>query len=284
MNAGEPSCPTSVKGSVKGVKPLLTRNDPLLGDWLLSRSEATLGRSSPAVAEVRRYGFPTNFALHEFEKWSIVSEGRGVRLQHFKDVASQTPASVSAFATLDGRLWADPYGPALVGQLVQYWRLDAQLVVRLVLDNATPPERLEVSLLAMSTSGDRLTVTSWDDATPQFRDVLPFNRQNGDRAPGDEVRAGRQTSEPAEFPPADDPINRLWVDDAGDPVELDLRNDPLHELWRIDPRLLVRRTAAAEGPSKWLVYAIPPAADTMTLVSWDARTPTEQDIRILRTR
>jgi hypothetical protein len=135
-------------------------------------------------------------------------------LQYFVDTGPDSSESALAdfFSTWDGRPWADPYGPAFVGQLVQHWRLDRCMIVRLVLDNVTPAERLEWMTYAISTDGRTLAATSWDHAIPERHDLLVFNKHDGDSHYPSESRASRViVVEPSASMLETDPILGDWV-------------------------------------------------------------------------
>ena len=161
---------------VAGCDPVIAVDDPILGLWRLTGQG---GHDVKASRAARRYGARAP-ALAELVAWQFALEGQGVRSRCFvagDDAADASKAAVSCFATLDGRPWADPYGPAFLGQLVQQWRLDPHLIVRLVLDNVAPLERQTWSLFAVAADGATLTVTSWNEADPRDRTLLTLERQ-----------------------------------------------------------------------------------------------------------
>jgi hypothetical protein len=200
------------------VDPAVSPADPVMGVWWADRSKGYLDRG--AAAPIKRYGACAPYRKGELGKWVFAPEGQGVRLQHFTGSGPDSPnaALIDFFSTWDGRPWADPHGPAFPGQLVQHWRLDPCLVVRLVLDNVAPAERLEWSAYAISTDGRTLAVTSWDPATPERHDLLVFNKQGGPDF--EKSRTGSPAPTGAE-PPAGvlptDPILGVWTADTREP-------------------------------------------------------------------
>jgi hypothetical protein len=213
---------TLVESPVPGVDPAISAADPVMGVWWADRSKGYLDRG--VATPIQRYGMRAPHDKGELGKWVFTPEGRGVRLQHFTGNGPDSPdaALIDFFSTWDGRPWADPHGPAFPGQLVQHWRLDPCMVVRLVLDNVAPAERLEWTTYAISTDRSTLAVTSWDHATPGRHDLLVFNKHGG-RDPGD---SGSSLGSPAPRttaaePPASvlptDPILGVWIAAAREP-------------------------------------------------------------------
>src|SRR5882762_2411743 len=93
------------------------------------------------------------------------------------------------------------------------------MIVRLVLDNVVPAERLEWMTYAISTDGRTLAATSWDHATPERHDLLVFNKHGGQGL--EDSRSGFNSPAPrttAAEPPASvlptDPILGVWITDA----------------------------------------------------------------------
>lgn len=219
MCANRPSQLTLVKSPVPGMYPTVSPADPVMGVWWADRSKGYLDRS--AATSIKRYGACAPHRKGEFGKWVFTPEGQGVRLQHFTGNGPDSPdaALIDFFSTWDGRPWADPYGPAFLGQLVQHWRLDPCLTVRLVLDNVAPAERLEWTTYAISTDGRTLAVTSWDHATPERHDLLVFNKHGGQGIEDSRSDSGSPAPRTtAAEPPASvlptDPILGVWIADA----------------------------------------------------------------------
>jgi len=212
---------TLVKSPVPGVDPLVSSADPVMGVWWADRSRGYLDRD--AATSIKRYGTSAPHRKGELGKWVFTPEGQGVRLQHFTGSGSDSPAAalIDFFSTWEGRPWADPHGPAFLGQLVQHWRLDPCLIVRLVLDNVAPAERLEWTTYAIATDGSTLAVTSWDHATPGRHDLLVFNKQVGQGVEdsgagvGGPVLRTTAADPPASVLPTD-PILGVWIADATD--------------------------------------------------------------------
>jgi len=205
------------------VDPTVSPADPVNGVWWVDRSKGYLNRraASGTTTSIKRYGKCAPQGKGELGKWVFTPEGQGVRLQHFTGNGPDSPdaALVDFFSTWDGRPWADPYGPAFLGQLVQHWRLGPHMIVRLVLDNVVPAERLEWMTYAISTDGRTLAVTSWDHATPERHDLLVFNKHGGQGL--EDSRSGFNSPAPrttAAEPPASvlptDPILGVWITDA----------------------------------------------------------------------
>lgn len=163
--SGERLRAEGVVAPFNGVNPVVGDEDPILGAWLVVDSADTV----PIGSSCRRYGAAAP-VFANFGEWRFVKEGLGVRIEAVPvGAGGERKPTVSCFATLDGRPWADPFGPAHLGQLVQQWRLDSHLLLRLVLDNVVPPERSRWTLLDIDEAGATMTVMSWDDARP--RDV-----------------------------------------------------------------------------------------------------------------
>ena len=300
---------------VSGVDPCVNPDDPMMGIWLMD-----LGRSRPerarGVATPMRYGAipPIRSTLG---RWQFTPEGQGVRLQQFadRDPESLDAASIDFFSTWDGRPWADPQGPAFLGELVQHMRLDARLVVRLVLDNVAPPERREWMICATSTNGTLLAVTAWHSAEPAARNLYVFKKHGIANVPrGGSCDRWAQTSG------ADHVVWSLfsgrWHEEVQNPLDLQSEVrfaleagwlterhfvDPLapavalirHRLdgethqdvedatatsWWIDPHLLVRKTIINSERTTWSVYAVANDRATMVITKWDEANPAAQDI------
>ncbi len=189
MDAGRKARPAFAAWPTPGVNPAVSPQDPIMGTWRADPSRSRCAESD-GTAERKRYGArpPKN---GELRQWRFMPEGQGVRLQHFtdRDTDAAGPALVDFFSTWDGRPWADPHGPAFLGELVQHWYVDPRLIIRLVLDNVAPPERLEWSAYAVSADGRTLAVTSWGHVSPEVRALHAFDR-HGETIHGD-VRRGR---------------------------------------------------------------------------------------------
>jgi len=210
---------TLIASPVPGVDPVVSSADPVIGVWWADRSKGSLEGATPPI---KRYGACAP-RRDELGKWVFTPEGQGVRLQHFTGNGPDSPdaALIDFFSTWDGRPWADPNGPAFLGQLVQHWRLSARMVVRLVLDNVVPAERLEWTTYAISTDGRTLAVTSWNNAAPERHDLLVFEKQ-GDRGADDSDFVGSRSAaaEPAAKMLATEPILGVWIADAQEPPPL----------------------------------------------------------------
>jgi hypothetical protein len=240
MSLTTPSQQSLVPSPIAGVDPVVSPADPLMGEWWADKSAERLVRKAPAAA-ARRYGASAP-PPGAFGRWIFIPEGQGVRLKQFggDDAGFSQAATVDFFATWDGRPWADPNGPAFLGQLVQFWRLDPHLTIRLVLDNVVPARRLEWTAYAVSADGGTMTATSWDDAAPAAQDFQLFARQ------------GARTA-----------------DDAA-PAASDVGS------WEIDPRLHVRRDQT-DGRSTWSIHAAD-ADGATTITRWDEATPHVQSV------
>ena len=304
-----------VTAPVSGIDPCVNPDDPMMGTWL-----ADLGRSRPerarSVATPMRYGAlpPMRRTLG---RWRFTPEGQGVRLQQFADMdpESADAASIDFFSTWDGRPWADPQGPAYLGELVQHWRLDARLVVRLVLDNVAPPERREWMICAVSTTGTLLAVTAWRNAEPAARDLCVFKRHGiADVLRGGSCGRSAQTSG------TDDIAGRLfsgrWHEEPENPLDLQSEvhfaleagelterrfvdprapavalinhrsdgqphqdvEDATTTSWWIDPHLLVRKKIIESERTTWSVYAVANDQTKMVITGWDETNPAAQAI------
>lgn len=156
-----------------GVTPDIGNEDPILGTWVVLESADTV----PIGSSSRRYGTAAPVFAH-FGEWRFVKEGLGVRVQAVPvHAGEERKPTVSCFTTLDGRPWADPFGPAHLGQLVQQWRLDSHLLLRLVLDNFAPPEASRWTLFDIDEGGATMTATSWDNARPRDIAVTRLHRE-----------------------------------------------------------------------------------------------------------
>jgi len=223
MRANRQSQVTLVNSPVSGVDPAVSPSDPIMGEWWADRSKGYLDRSAATGTQtsIKRYGVCAPHGKGDLGKWVFAPEGQGVRLQQFAGSGPDSPdaALIDFFSTWDGRPWADPYGPAFLGQLVQHWRLDPRMIVRLVVDNVAPAERLEWMTYTVSTDGRTLAVTSWDHATPELHDLMVFNKQAGEGSEdsrsglGSPARRATVAEPPASVLPTD-PILGVWITDA----------------------------------------------------------------------
>jgi hypothetical protein len=302
MYANEPLRLTLVKSPVPGVDAVVSPADPVMGEWRADRSKGYLDQTAAATttALIKRYGTRAQHGKGELGKWMFTPEGQGVRLQYFVDTGPDSSESALAdfFSTWDGRPWADPYGPAFVGQLVQHWRLDRCMIVRLVLDNVTPAERLEWMTYAISTDGRTLAATSWDHAIPERHDLLVFNKHDGDSHYPSESRASRViVVEPSASMLETDPILGDWVAATQEGGHRPEQASFFHRFngsehpeaapsiteyltsWKIDPCIIVRRVRTRNQRSYWSIYALTEDGSKMVVTSWDEAAPYDRHIQ-----
>lgn len=318
MRANLLSQSSLVRSLVPGVDPVVSPADPLMGDWWADRSRGDFNRESTlaTAGAIKRYARNPPHHKVELGRWLLTPEGQGVRLKQFTGSGADSPdsAAVEFFSTWDGRPWADPNGPAFVGQLVQHWRLAPNVVLRLVLNNFAPAERLEWGIYAASPDGRMLAVTSWGCQAPEHGDLLMFNKQGiaavaESRPHPASTRAGETSVARPAAALLNSPLLGVWIaadrgsasDNRGDgaavhviPTELRFRREgegvredqlgaleaitPLVSSWLVDPHLVVRR-AIQSGRPLWTVFVISQDGARMVLTSWEEQTPEDQHSR-----
>ena len=304
-----------VTAPVSGVDPRVNPDDPMMGTWLADLGRSRLERVRSVAAPMRYGALPP--MRRTLGRWRFTPEGQGVRLQQFadRDLESPDAASIDFFSTWDGRPWADPQGPAYLGELVQHWRLDTRVVVRLVLDNVAPPERREWMICTASTNGTLLAVMAWRDAEPAAQDLCVFIRHgianvlrggscgrwpqtsSTDNIAGrlfsgrwhEEVENPLDLQSEVHFAPeAGGLTERRFVDPRAPAVALIHHRsdgqphkdaeDATTTSWWIDPHLLVRKTIIESERTSWNVYAVANDRTTMVITSWDETNPAARAI------
>jgi hypothetical protein len=177
-------------GSVAAVDPFVSWSDPIVGEWWIDTSKCYYDRQRPFPPDpsgwtpLHRSGArPTSGAGGiGIGKWSYLPEGDGVRSFYYfgNGPDSNAKPMMGYFATWDGVPWADPHSTLLPGQLVQVWRLDPRLIIRLVLDNKSPVyQRWEWAVWAPSTDGRVFACTSWDSVEPDRHNLQVFDKHLG---------------------------------------------------------------------------------------------------------
>lgn len=270
---------TLVRSLVASTEPIPSADEPLLGEWLETDKAA------------------------DTQRWVWTAEGEGVRHQQFAGVSAEGPM-VECYATWDGRPWADPDGPALIGQLVQTWRVAPGLIIRLVLDNVAPPERLRWETFAVSADGETLATAAWPVDAPDRRQVRRFTKSG--KATPREPRPAR-TSVPSPAVAGDEPLIGSWTADdeaskgrttratgefrlgssgierrfqpTGDGLSHSEGEPSGTTFWRIDPRLYVQRVERADAGTMWAIHALSGDGKTLTTISWADDEPADAMVK-----
>jgi hypothetical protein len=218
---------TQLIESVAAVDPRVSWSDPIVGEWWIDTSKCYYDRPRPIAPDpegwtpLNRGGVrPTSGAGGiNVGKWIYAPEGEGVRcLYYFGNGPDSTAAHMMEFfSTWDGVPWADPHSTLFSGQLIQVWRLDPHLIVRLVVDNKSPVyERWEWAVWAPSTDGRMFACTSWDSPEPDRHNLQVFDKHFGptydSRGTGAPVAAAVVAGAPTPLHDTD-PVLGTWVID-----------------------------------------------------------------------